>query len=75
MEGAVFAGTEGLCDACSSLEFRLVALPVLERQAVAIKALSAGNGKDGGGVEASGEEDDGARILIRGHGSACGRGG
>ena len=75
MQGAVFAGAEGRCDARGGGEFRLVALPVFKRQAIAVEALGAGDGKDSGRVESAGKEDDGARILVRGHKGACGQGG
>jgi hypothetical protein len=45
-------------DACRRLQLGAVALAVIERQAVAGKALLARQGKDRGGIEAAGKKDD-----------------
>ena len=49
-------------------QFGVVTLAVIERQAVAGKALAAGDGQAGGGIEATGKENDsgvhGAAIYL-----------
>jgi len=57
-ENAVLGSAQRLGDPLRGLEFGAVTLTVIERQAVAGKALTAGDGKAGGGIEATGKEND-----------------
>jgi hypothetical protein len=46
-------------------QFSAMPLAVIERQAIALKALATSNGQTGGGIESTGEENDG----FLGHGA------
>src|SRR6266545_537533 len=58
IEDDVLSGAEALRDPARGIEFGGVALAVTKRQRVAIEAIALGDRERGGGVEATGEEDD-----------------
>jgi len=63
-------GAEGLDHPFGGLQFGAVALAVIERQAITVKTLAAGNGEASGGIESTGKENDGwlhhgARIYLK----------
>ena len=55
-------GAERVCDFFGGLEFTVVALGVVEGDAVAGSVLLACDGEGRGGVEPAGEEDDGDGV-------------
>jgi hypothetical protein len=66
----VLGGAQRQCDPLGGFQFGVVTLAVIERQAIAGKALAAGNGEAGGGIESTGEENDsrlhhGAAIYLK----------
>src|SRR5262249_181020 len=58
--------TEPRGDATGRLQLRRVALPVTERERMRRVALRAGDGENGGRVEAAGKEDHGFLRLSHG---------
>jgi ABC-type branched-subunit amino acid transport system substrate-binding protein len=54
----VLGGTQRFATRSAASSSAQVALAVIERQAIAFKALAAGNGQAGGGIESTGEEND-----------------
>ena len=70
VEHPVLDGAQRLDDPFGRLQLGTVALTVIERKTVTVKALATGNGEASGGIESTGKENDGwlhhgARIYLK----------
>ena len=72
IEDDMLGGAEVLRHASSGIELQAVPLPVPKGKGVTGEAIGLGDGERGGGVEATGEEDD-STGTVHGGGNLVGR--